>query len=203
MKLSVIFFTILLVFVFTNCQNKTKSKEPTLDRFKSTVKVPNSLYTNDSAYLVQAIKQEIREHTNAFYSKEYDIDTKIFIDTIMYSPDFNKIVFFIINKNKNENLYKGMSKEEAVKVIKENNFAPYDDFHFNGNAYLGYRKGDSLAIKDYFRIHINRYKTYLSLKKRLHQIFFKEYSEVDEKGFEYNIDDLRFWSNKNVWENIK
>lgn len=104
---------------------------------------------------------------------------------------------------KNANLYKGMSKEEAVKVIKENNLAPYDDFHFNGNAYLGYRKSDSLAINDYFRIHINRYKTYSSLKERLHQIFFEEYSDVDEKGFEYNIDDLRFWNNKNVWENIK
>lgn len=203
MKLSIIIFSVLLAFVFTNCQNKMKSKKPTPEKFKSIVKVPSLLYTNDSTYLAQVIKQEIREHTNAFYSKEYDISTKIFIDTIMYSPDFDKMVFFIINENKNANLYKGMSKEEAVKIIKENNFAPYDDSHFNGNAYIGFRKSDSLAINDFFRIQTSRYQTYSNLKKRLHQIFFEEYSAVDERGFEYNIDDVRFWSNKNVWEKIK
>lgn len=125
MKPFVKLFSLCLMVFFINCQNKRELRKPIANKFKSAVSVSDSLYANDSTFLTQAIKQEIKEHTNVFYSEEYDTDTRIFIDSIMYSTDFNKMVFFIISENKNSSLYKGMNEVEAAKIIEENSLAPY------------------------------------------------------------------------------
>ena len=82
---------------------QNEHKENTPDRLKSIVKTSNSLYSDDSIYLIKLIKQQIKEQTNTFSLKEFDIDTKIIIDTIMYIPEFDEIVFFVITENKNSN----------------------------------------------------------------------------------------------------
>lgn len=187
MKKNIILFLIYIQVV--GCQNKNIKLTP--DKYISEVKVPKELYLNDSIKLVELIKTEIKGHKGAYFSKSYDDSTQIIIDTIMYNKDFNKIIFFIIDKAEN---FKSVEKRTDLSL---------DGNYYTGKAYIGIRVNEVLKINNFFRIETANYQKIEEVKKRLREIYFEEYSAVKEDGFEYNLDDIRFWNNPNVWNIIQ
>ena len=192
---------ILLSFQVVSCQNRTIKITP--NEFLSKVKVPKDLYAKDSLKLVDLIKEQIKNHKEAYYPKAYDSLTVVVIDTIMYSKDLSKITFFIIDKVENKKTYPKGWNEEDVKSVEKYGNLPYEGYHYNAKAYIGVRKNDSIEIANFFRLEVGDFLNISELKIRQRQMFFEEYSAVKEKGFEYNLDDYRFWDNPNVWDYMK
>lgn len=181
-----------------SCQNKTVKLTP--KEFISKVEVSEKKYSQDSIKLTELIQKEIKEHKGDYYAKSYDEHTEIIIDSIIYSPDNKKTFFFIINRVENKKVYPDdLTPQEIEKIVKETEL-PYEGYHYEGKAYIGVREGvDNLIINNFFRINTAKYNTIKEVRTRLNQLFFEEYSAVNEKGYEYNPDDIRFWENKNVW----
>lgn len=195
-----IYLICLCVQVFS-CQERRTKLTP--KEFVSTVKVSNNFYTNDSIKLVKLVKDEIKEHKGGFSAKSYDEHTQITIDSIIYSPDYNKLFFFIINRVENKKVFPDNLTEQEIKTISEQTKLPLEGFHYNGKAYIGIRKDNNLVINNFFRINVSNYNNLEEVRIRLNQVFFEEYSAVKEKGYEYNPDDVRFWDNKNIWDEIQ
>ena len=192
-----IFILLLLSVQMICCQNKTI--KPTPKEYISNVKAPKDLYLKDSIRLVKSIKKEIKEHKGGYHSKAYDSFTKIIIDTIMYSPDYDKLIFFVIDKKENKKIYPDNFTEKQVNDLINNGHTkiPYNGYHFTGKAYIGLRNNDVLIVK-HFGITTAHYNNIFDVKKRQKNVYFKEYSAVKHKGYEYNLDDKRFW-NKDIW----
>lgn len=187
MKKNIILFLIYIQVI--SCQNRNIKLTP--DKYISEVKATKELYSNDSIKLVGLIKTEIKEHKGAFFSNAYDDSTQIIIDTIMYNKGFNKISFFIIDKTKN------------LKSFEKHTDLPFDGNYYTGKAYIGIRINKFLKINNFFRIETANYQKIEEVKKRLRELYFEEYSTAKENGFEYNLDDIRFWNNPKVWNIIQ
>lgn len=199
MKKTILF---CLVFQIVSCQNKRFNPTPT--SFISEVNVPKKMYTNDSINLLQSIEKEIANKEGSYKANYYDKNTSIIIDTVMYNPTFDKTVFFIIDKVENKKLYSKDWNKENVEPIEKFGNLPYDGYHYNAKAYIGIRNKDGLLqINNFFRLNIDDYEDIQKLRKRQRQMFFEEYAAVNETGFEFNLNDKRFWDNPNVWEKIK
>jgi hypothetical protein len=197
-KMKKYIYLFCLCVQIVSCQNRTI--KPTPKEFVSKVKVPENIYSKDSIKLVELVKEEIKEHKGAYYAKFYDKHTEIIIDSIIYSPNHNKLFFFIINRVENKKVYpSNLTAQEIETIVKETKL-PYEGYHYEGKAYIGVRKDNNLVINNFFRINTANYSSLKEVRARLNQLFFEEYSAVKENGYEYNPDDIRFWENKSIWD---
>lgn len=195
---------ILLIFIncnLVNCQHKIEKHTP--KEYISKVNIPKEIYTKDSLVLVNSIKKDITEHKGGYYSNAFDSETKIIIDTIMYSPNNERLFFFVITKGQNRKLYpKEMTKEEMTEANKYSKLS-LNGFNFQGKAHLAYKKNEIIFKTQFYGITTANYENIESVRERQRQIFFKEFSAVKEEGYEYNINDKRFWNNDIFWDEMK
>ncbi len=157
------------------------------------VVVSDSLYWSDSLWLVGHLKERIKDRSGSFYIKEYYDSTQLFIDTIIYNQDKNKIAFLVITKNPmHRRLYKLPSDEKY-------------DFYFDAYCYLGKRlDGTNAWDTRWFRtLSLSNYYDYAETSERIRWKYFNELVTVrDTSGasaFKYNVDDIRFW-NGPAWD---
>ncbi|MBE9576078.1 hypothetical protein [Flavobacterium proteolyticum] len=194
---------ILLLFVsyfLIYCQKKTEKLTPV--KYISKINIEKQIYSKDSLTLVSSIQKDISEHKGGYHSKTFDAETLIIIDTIMYSPNNERIFFFVITKSQNKKLYpKEMSEQEMSEASKYSNLA-LDGSHFQGKAYVAYKKNDTILRTQFYGITTSEYENIESVRQRQRNIFFKEFSAVNEKGYEYNVDDKRFWDNDYFWDKM-
>lgn len=199
MKKIIIIF--LLSFQIVSCQERTVKLTP--KEFVSKVEVPNELYSKDSLSLVELVKGEIKDHKGGYHSKAYDEFTEIIIDSIMYSPDYGRFVFFIINRVENKKTYPDGWTEKDVEAVVQHTRLPFEGYHYVGKSYIGIRNENSSISIIFFGLTTAKYKDIEEVKTRQRQLFFEEYAAVEEKGYEYNVDDKRFWDNPNFWDELK
>lgn len=197
-----IIIALLLSFQIVSCQERKVKLTP--DELVSKVEVPSEFYSKDSFELKKLVKLDIKEHKGGFSAKIYDEFTEIIIDTIMYSPDYEKLVFFVIDKIENKKTYPANISQEEIKAIENQTKLVYHGYSYEGKTYVGIRDNNLLRI-DFLGMTIGKFKKeeLNKLRKRQRQIFFEEYSTVNEKGYEYNVDDRRFWNNVNFWDNVR
>lgn len=189
---------LLLFFQIVGCQNKKNNY--TSNQFISKINSSKEIYSKDSLSLVLCIKDEILYKRGGYNAYYYNQNTPILIDTIIYSPNLDRIVFFAIDSIENKLTYpKSLSSDEIEKMEKIGNL-PYKGYHYNGYAYIAKRIGDSFDIHDFSKRYTGKYKEMNDLRNRLRQKYFVGYSKIQGKGFEYNIGDKRFWNNPNVWD---
>lgn len=183
---------ILIGILMFSCNTEKKNQKQ---------KIPS--YEKDSSSLVGLIHDRINKKENPYFQEFYDDETEVLIDTILYNTNSDKLVFFVINKVKNKKRYPGNISEEQAKDVEKLGNLPYEGFHYNGHAFIAKRTGNNdFLIKDFSVINLEKYKNIKSLKKKLKKIFFQDYSDVNEKGYEYNLNDNRFWDNDNVWQDF-
>jgi hypothetical protein len=63
------------------------------------VKIKAGDYTKDSIALLEQLKILLVKHKDFFYSNAYFDSTILIIDSILYSPDYNKLAVLLITKN--------------------------------------------------------------------------------------------------------
>ena len=132
-------------------------------------------YYHDSLYMAYTAKQFI-ENSYGF-SGEWYRDLKVYVDTILYSPDNLKVFSLFISNNKNTD----------------------DENVYNGNALVGYRDSVNKAWKMYNveRLQISNFLDYKETKDAIRQVQFfelKGMSDEYDNKFQCNPIEECFWT---------
>ncbi len=182
----IIIFLIGSMF-FYRCNNYL---QPTPEKYKYTA-LPKSKdqYKTDSMVLIHLLDIMLSKNINPFspssaYNKKF---TTIYIDSILYSPEKNGIVIFIItktNKNKQENF-----RDSRIEYLFDANYlyAKRDTLR-NGFKLYGY---SSIRFVNFisFKEAENALLEYCFGRRATDHHFSKD------EPF-YNMDDIRFWNGK-------
>lgn len=178
-----------IVIISFSCGNDNYKATPL--KFKSVVKINKASYIADKNQICLVIKKMVNAKINPFDIKEYDKNTRIFVDTIIYSPDKTRLITFIITKNNTEKLLK-----------KENN----ENYYYNAN-YLFCVKNNTtnvIGVFDYSSFNLVNFYSYKEIKEALYDYcFYRLFGESTQENIHYNIDDSRFWQSKDFERVIK
>lgn len=163
----------------------------TPDQFLSKTLNKKDDYTKDSLLIAIELKKLLlrHEHEGFFYSKEYFDGTDIIVDTILYSPDFNKLAILFLTKN-----------PTSRQLMPTENY----DFYYNASAYLGIRQKDTISLSflgPSFSNSIDKKE----ISKLIRQTFFRTFVSKDttaEYANKYNLNDTRFWTGSE-WKKIE
>lgn len=148
-------------------------------------------YAKDSSTIHRELKRLLlkHEHEDFFYSKEYFDGTDILIDTILYSPDFNKLAILLLTKN--------LTSRQIMPTKGE-------DYYYNGTAYLGIRQKDTISLS-WLGPNFSNSSNSQELSKELRQGCFRTFVSKDtsrEYAHKYNLNDSRFWTGSE-WQKIE
>lgn len=177
---------IVVLVIITGCNNSNT----TPPEYRNATLVPHNIYSEDSLAFIKQIQELVESRESGFYPISYSYTSQIYIDTLIYSPNRLKAVFFVILKKPNS------------AVVGMNN---YKETHFDAKAFLAERT-DTLDYWDirWFRImNLNRYPTYDLISKKIHQRYFIDLIKIKnhegESRYKYNLGDIRFWDGP-VWD---
>ncbi|RKR09647.1 hypothetical protein C8C83_1290 [Flavobacterium sp. 90] len=184
--------------------NNYTSKE-----FKSIVHVSKEQYLKDSLNLISIIRDKIEKHQDPYYSfvplenKKMYLDnsfTRIYIDTIYYSPQLEKIAFLVITENEYRNLYKNISSTDSIELasssLPSDRIRYYDGYKFKTERNVKTKKIDSaFAFSRYSFINCSSYN-FTSNKLRENILNYPK--QKSKENMIYNVDDIRFWES-DIW----
>jgi hypothetical protein len=182
-------YLITLFLSFNSCEGVGERKY-TPKEFLNHIVIQKENYSKDSVEIIRQLQNFLKRHDDFFYSKAYFEGTQIIIDSIIYSPDFNKLAVFVITKNP--------TSRQLLPDKKH-------DWYYDGTCYLGLRQNDTICLS---RIGPNfsnsPNKKELSIMMR--ETYFTTYATFkDTSGayrYKYNIDDIRFWDCP-IWNEIE
>lgn len=186
-----------------------KSNNYTSKEFKTMAEVSKKQYSIDSLTLESVIRDRIANSKEPYDNNIVvngekifinDSLTRIYIDSIFYSPNFKEIAFLVIVENENKKLYKGMVKKE-VDILEKHGNLPYNGMHFDGSSFIAKRKNNSFEIYFYGHSFTNS-KSYRENSVLLRQACLNGLGKSGKKEAIYNFDDKRFWCS-DVWESIR
>ena len=181
-------YLIIYTFVFT-IQNSCSVRNDTSNKYKNITKVSIDVYKSHKTILIDTIRFYITKKIKAYYPKENDSLTQIYIDTILYSPKKDRLAFFVITKNTNDKL-----------LSKGNN----NEFNYNATCFISDLNGVELNnIKWLSAYSLRRYASLEESSERIRKIYFTEFKGGEGGVFRYNIDDIRFWDDPNIWSDLR
>jgi hypothetical protein len=184
--IKILLFALLPFFI--SCKNKAQNITP--GEFRYYTKVNPEIYEKNTKALIDSIKILIRYKSEPYNIKEDDSLTGIFVDTILYSPKYDKIAFFIITKNSNDKLLDKGSK---------------DEFHYNANCFIGQLDSQKniIVFGNIIEHSLFNFDNQKSTSDRIREVYFKEINMVTnlegKSVYKYNFDDVRFWDGP-VWD---
>jgi len=183
MKNVFVIFLILVVCDFCTTQNTSTPKE-----YLNYNKVNSDIYSKDSTYIQKILYEMITNNIPPFTPKSFDVNTMVFVDTLLYSPDQRRLAIWVITKNSNSKLL----------YSKKN-----DGYYYNGNCMYASRN----EISNNWRIHERSFfeLVFFSSPNEIIKELF-HYSFQDKVTFKrkdsfstYNLNDIRFWT-EITWE---
>jgi len=186
---NILYIYLLLIGFVGSCQQKQVGT-PTPDEFKYVNSFTREEYLKDSLEIIEKIKVMFNKKDGPYYENGNDSLTKIFIDTILYSPDDNRMATFVITKNSNDKLLSPGSPNE---------------YNYNAHCFIGERKEaeESWNLKWFRRLNFTRHKTYSYVSEKIRYRYFNNIVQLKKAGgesqYKYNFDDVRFW-NGPVWD---
>jgi hypothetical protein len=178
-----------------------RSNNYTSKGYKSLVNTSKEQYSKDSLTLVSIVRNTINNHEEPYTAAirvneklEFinDSFTKIYIDSIFYSPNLNRIAFLVIVENDNKKQYKGMTRKEAASWEKEGNL-PYEGTFFDGNCFVAERINNNFKSSFYGYFFTNS-RSYKENSDALRDACLNQREEKNAKKQTYNVDDIRFWN---------
>jgi hypothetical protein len=186
MKNSVLIVSTICTFIY-GCgiaQNRTPEK------YQYISIVNEGIYQKNKIALVDSIHVMIKRNIDPYNSVENDLETKIFVDSILYSPQGDKIAFFVLTGNSNDKLIHKGNKSE---------------FHYDAHCFIGHINKDyQLLDMTWLRGHnLSNYQSLKDASNRIREVYFKELilrrNSKGESTYKYNLDDVRFW-NGPLWD---
>lgn len=191
MQKSLITFLGIVLFIGGACQYHTGvgEKDYTEEQYLNHSVNSKDNYLKDSAQLLNQLSKYLKNHDQSFYSKAYFDSTELILDTILYSPNFNKIALFVITKN-----------PTYRQLVPDKNYIWY----YDAFCYLAIRRFDVDSfdlkwLKNFYPINWYDQHEISNLIKDMH---FTEFSTIkDSSGaslYIYNLNDVRFWDSP-IW----
>jgi hypothetical protein len=145
-------------------------------------------YSKDSMKIIEQFQKFLTNHQNSFYNKEYFDSTELIIDTILYSPEFNKLAIFVLTKNPTYRQFSGNKKYH---------------WYYDGYCYLSIRQKDTLNLKWLRRFYPINWYDREEVSNKIREDYFIEFATLkDTHGvsqYNYNLNDKRFWECP-VWD---
>ena len=161
----------------------------TPDQFLNKTVTKKEDYTNDSLKIVLKLKELLLQHEDFFYPRDYFEGTEIFIDTILYSPDHNRLAVLFITKN-----------PTSRQLIPTKN----EMWYYDGTSYLGIRQADTISLS-HLGTGFANFNDKQELSDCIRQECFRTFVSKDttEKyAHKYNLNDVRFWTSSE-WQKIE
>lgn len=146
-------------------------------------------YRKDSLQLAATFKELLLQHKGFFYSKEYFEGTEIIIDTILYSPDLNKLAILVLTKN------------PTSRQLRPNKDKVW---YYDGTSYLGVRQSNTIRLR-WLRSSYSNSSDQQELSDYIRQEHFRHFvskDTTDEYSHKYNFNDVRFWTGSE-WQLIE
>jgi hypothetical protein len=157
--------------------------------FLSHVEIKKENYSKDSVEIWKQLHYFLSNHKQSFYNKEYFDSTQVIIDTILYSPNFNKLSVFVITKNPT---YRQLIGDKTY------------DFYYDGYGYFGNKQKDTIDITWIGPLFLHSHSKQ-RVSNLLREYFFREFATIkDASGqyqYKYNLNDVRFWTCP-IWKEI-
>ena len=189
MKIIRVISIFIIVIIFFACGNDNYKGTPVA--FKSTASIDKRNLIDDKRQIHSIIKKMIAEEIHPFDLKEYDVNTIIFVDTLIYGPDQTRLVAFIVDQNNTE------------KLVKKENTEKY---YYNA-TYLFCQKDKKtgkIGVFDYSHFGLVNFYSYKEIRKALYDYcFYRLLGESTRGNIHYNVDDVRFWKSKDFDRVIK
>ncbi|MFI2742492.1 hypothetical protein ACG2LH_07110 [Zhouia sp. PK063] len=208
--LCIVFLILIIYLKYISGWVEFRSNNYTLKENKLIVNVSRKQYSNDSLALVFKIKDRIKNHYTP-YTNSVMVDgervyindslTKIFIDTIFYSPNHNKLAFLVIVENKNEKYCMGMTKSEAEAFCKINHMELEGTF-FDGNSFIAQRENNGF-IASFYGYNFTNGNNYFIISGSLRNSCLNSGEVKVHNEVYYNLDDKRYWNSDSVWKVFK
>lgn len=187
-KIMVQILLISLFLSFSSCEET--NRKHTAKEFLNHSVIDKNNYTKDSIEIVRQLKNTLKKHEGFFYSKEYFNGTDIIIDSLLYSPNFNKLAVFVITKN-----------PTSRQLLPSNKYTWY----YDATCYLGIRQNDTICLS-WIGPSFSNSSDSDELSKTIRNEYFTKYARIKnvegEYRYKYNIGDVRFWDCP-IWEEIK
>ncbi len=189
MHKSSIMLQILLIVVFPflySCEGMKQKSTP--QEFLNHTVIKQENYTKDSIEVVKQLNTFLNKHEDFFYSKAYFDSTQLIIDSIIYSPDFNKLAVFVITKN-----------PTYRQLMPDKN----SEWYYDATCYLGVRQNDTIALS-WIGPSFTNSSSKQDISNDIRDACFRTFAtKKDTSGaYAYNLNDIRFWSCP-IWEKIE
>ena len=168
------FLPIIFLCTVISCH---EGSSVTAVNYKNRQTIDPNLYRKDSIEIHRVLKKMLSQHVHPFVpAKLFDTTTRIYVDSIIYSPNRLKMIAFVITRN------------STTKLLKKENNEPY---FYNANYLYCSRQNKEMPIKiyDYVGFNLVYYYSYESVKQRLQEYCFSDLANENK----FNVDDLRFW----------
>ncbi len=189
-KTSIMLQTLLIiVFPFLYSCDGMKQKKYTPKEFLNHTVIKKEDYNKDSIEVVKQLKGFLLKQEDFFHNKAYFDSTQLIIDSIIYSPDFNKLAVFVITKN-----------PVHRQLVPDKNY----DWYYDATCYLGIRKNDTISLSFIGPSFTNSYNK-SELSSIIRDSYFTDFATKDTIGlhtYKYNMNDVRFWD-CSIWKEIE
>ena len=182
---------ILLCFIFSllySCEDM-KQKKYTPKEFLNHTVIKKEDYSKDSITILKQLNVLLLKHEDFFHNKAYFDSTQLIIDSILYSPDFNKLAVFVITKNPT---YRQLMPDKDY------------EWYYDATCYLGVRQKDTISLSWIGPSFTNSYNRD-ELSSIIRDSYFTDFATKDTAGlhtYKYNLNDVRFWDSS-IWKEIE
>jgi hypothetical protein len=170
----------LLVIVLCSCCKRQSTITP--NEYLYCNKVTPALYSKDSTYINEVLYGMLVNNIPPFTSKSFDSTSIVFIDTLIYGPDYKRLALWVITKNSNS------------KLLNSTN----NRYQYNGNCMYASRPDTSSKWRVHERsfFNVTFFKNPVEVKEELslYSFRFKATFKRTDSISTYNINDIRFWT---------
>ena len=167
---------------FFGCNNKNTPKEYLYSSI-----ISKTYYNRDTIYLKKLSLCLLEQNIRPFQNKSiFDSQSILILDTIIYSPDAMKMVVFFVIKN---------SLKKYDRFIKNTNDSKFEGIHF---YCIRGSNNEIIVNKDCVFFFSSNSKE--SLRELFYSYAFERKSTdyPFEGQQQYNLNDCRFWSSKQM-----
>lgn len=153
--------------------------------YVSRTSAPRDVYTKDSIYLKKVAWHIFKNHLGGFDGTSYDRYTGFYLDSIIYSPNLTKMLFWIITE---DSTHKVSGMEEDIK---------HPSMCYNGCYMFAFRKSlnETLKVSESFSYMSVFNKSYKEAHESLYQECFvdKRFYKDSNGHKKHSYDDIRVW----------
>lgn len=146
----------------------------TPDRFKFETDVSLEEYNNHKSMLRDSIQSFVVSRSLIYSSSVYDQSSVAYVDTLVYGPAKDKVL---------------------ALVITQRSLTEFDGCAFT--ALLDHGKLHAIMIIPGLRL--SRWDAYKEVSEYLRMAYLYRFN-IDVSNYLYNPDDIRFWSDDQVWK---